>query len=691
MTAISDLITALGGDTVVKGAYDDDLNVAVTSAKVDSWGDARGTSGFGPSLVGQTGGGANKPAYTSGSGITTDGTNYLATAAAFAGFDIGVPMWIATISTYNAAGFGFESALQDIAPSGTVPSRWLAASDANQSTICLQYGASSSGTTLPNAGTGATPKSANLRLTVAYRTDFQGLWTEQSNARYGYEVAGRLRKFQEAGQVTGSNFLTYGYAVTQKAGNRVRAIIVCAGYPTQAQMLALKTYAATKGYVIDTTTYTKGWSAIGDSNTRGFGTTTPATDNWVAQMFSAHSGALALYEMGNYGVDGRRAADIKLLAPRDVHPQLGTFRTQDYVSYWAGTNDVSDTSRTSAQIITDIKAELTVLRATGAKVVLLTPIPRGDAALSTKTATLQAIADDMKNNPGTYDADYVVQLSSDAKFNDFTFSTGDHTNTTYYQADKIHLTAAGHLAVADLVWSTVFAGPTADHLTITTQPSSPIATGAAHATQPVVALKDSGGTTVTTETSTVTAALIVETGSATPLGTLTKAAVAGVANFSGNGLGATSAGGATAHWRFTSGTLTLADSATFTITGAATPPPPGAPFLTIAGIVVPVLEGQAIEQLEQGGSAQRAQAGNLLSDCPWEKLSWQLSTGLLTITEAVALKAAIAFRARVTVAGLVPNTTVTCEATWSNGAYINTSTADGTGILRSLVLTLRQV
>jgi hypothetical protein len=228
----------------------------------------------------------------------------------------------------------------------------------------------------------------------------------------------------------------------------------------------------------------------------------------------------------------------------------------------------------------------------------------------------------------------------------------------------------------------------ADHLTITTQPSTPIASGAAHATQPVVAVKDAVGNTVAGDTSTVTATMVVTAGSATPLGTLTKVAVAGVADFSANGLGGTSVAGATFHWHFSDGVLTSADSASITIAAGGAS---ADQFVVIAGLVIPVMEGQAIEQIEQGGSSQRAQAGNLLSDCPWEKLTWQATTGLMTRAEVAALKAAIAFRAHVSVSGLLVGGIVTCEVTWSNGAYINTSTTDGTGILRSLVLLLRQV
>lgn len=108
--------------------------------------------------------------------------------------------------------------------------------------------------------------------------------------------------------------------------------------------------------------------------------------------------------------------------------------------------------------------------------------------------------------------------------------------------------------------------PTA--LGMVTQPND-TRTGVAHTTQPVVRVVDAANNTVTTDTSTVTAALITVSGTGTALGTLTKAAVAGVADFSGNGLGVTSAGGGTFKWRFTDGTLTSVDSAVFTVVGNA--------------------------------------------------------------------------------------------------------------------------
>jgi len=73
-------------------------------------------------------------------------------------------------------------------------------------------------------------------------------------------------------------------------------------------------------------------------------------------------------------------------------------------------------------------------------------------------------------------------------------------------------------------------------LAFTTQPGGGTG-GTAWTTQPVVTVQDAGGNTVTTDTSTVTLAIATNAGPGGVLsGTLTKAAIAGVASFSGLGL-----------------------------------------------------------------------------------------------------------------------------------------------------------
>lgn len=118
---------------------------------------------------------------------------------------------------------------------------------------------------------------------------------------------------------------------------------------------------------------------------------------------------------------------------------------------------------------------------------------------------------------------------------------------------------------------------------------------------------------------------------------------------------------------------------------------PGAAFLAIAGLSVPVLEGQAAERIDWRGESYRAFAGNRRAMVRADKLAWQVTTGLMTLTEATTLKTAVASAAHVSCVGIGLPGPVVCEVTVGDGAYLNTSSSDGSGLLRSLILTLRQV
>src|SRR5439155_1979274 len=105
-------------------------------------------------------------------------------------------------------------------------------------------------------------------------------------------------------------------------------------------------------------------------------------------------------------------------------------------------------------------------------------------------------------------------------------------------------------------------------LAFTTSPSASTVAGVAFATQPVVTVQDAGGNTITTDTSTVTVAILNNPGSGTLGGTVTKTAVAGVASFSGNGLNIDKVGSSYT-LTATEGSLTSATSGSFNITVAA--------------------------------------------------------------------------------------------------------------------------
>jgi hypothetical protein len=109
---------------------------------------------------------------------------------------------------------------------------------------------------------------------------------------------------------------------------------------------------------------------------------------------------------------------------------------------------------------------------------------------------------------------------------------------------------------------TITAG-VASKLAVTTQPVGG-ASGAALTTQPVVTIQDAQGNTVTTDDTTVVTVEILSGGGGTLGGTLTATASSGVATFAGVTLAGTV--GTDYVLRFTSGSLTEADSAPVTVT-----------------------------------------------------------------------------------------------------------------------------
>jgi len=185
---------------------------------------------------------------------------------------------------------------------------------------------------------------------------------------------------------------------------------------------------------------------------------------------------------------------------------------------------------------------------------------------SGNSITIYAISRDASNN-------FVANVSGTWSLTSITGGvvsgdlTGSGTSATFtghiIGTATIHI-VSGSLTNTDSGTITVTVGSAAK-LVFTTQPGGGTG-GTAWTTQPVVTVEDAGGNTVTTDTSTVTVAIANNAGPGGVLsGTLTKAAVAGVANFSSNGLKIDKIGmGYTL--TATDGTLTNATSSAFNIT-----------------------------------------------------------------------------------------------------------------------------
>ena len=162
--------------------------------------------------------------------------------------------------------------------------------------------------------------------------------------------------------------------------------------------------------------------------------------------------------------------------------------------------------------------------------------------------------------PGTFSAT-VNPLAASSGIATFAGAKIDKPGTGY----QLTATSSGLTSATSSTFD-IAVGPAAK-LAFTTQPSAGTA-GVAWATQPVVTIQDAGGNTISSDTSTVTLAIQVNPGSGTLSGTVSKAAVAGVADFSASGLSINKAGtGYTI--RASDGALTVADSSTFNIVPAA--------------------------------------------------------------------------------------------------------------------------
>lgn len=142
---------------------------------------------------------------------------------------------------------------------------------------------------------------------------------------------------------------------------------------------------------------------------------------------------------------------------------------------------------------------------------------------------------------------------------------GDHSSNTptYDTTMTVNIGDGDPTNVDTLTWFTrPYSPPLLTHLAVATQVSSSTVSGFAHTQQPVVNLMDADDAVVIGEDSTVTASLIVVSGTGTAIGTLARDAVAGVATFTD--LGVASAAGGRFKWRFTVGALTV-DTVPFTV------------------------------------------------------------------------------------------------------------------------------
>src|SRR3982751_2269663 len=254
------------------------------------------------------------------------------------------------------------------------------------------------------------------------------------------------------GYLTGTNLGTAGISGLELgtwqggglgfSGKIAEAII----YPTAHSI-------ATRGTIED---LTMSWFGVapmgtyifdGDSLTAGVGSS--GGNTYPAQFIASIPGVNFSI---NDGVGGATLINMNNDAPSTIDNQIYALRAPTYLMIWGGTNDmyVTGGGYTPAQTYDHLKTYIAARRATGkyTKIVVLTSIPREDP--SNNTADRFAYNDLIRAGmqPGgdllAIGADILCDLQTLSMFN----SAADASDTTYYDADKVHLNNTGYAQVA---------------------------------------------------------------------------------------------------------------------------------------------------------------------------------------------------------------------------------------------------
>lgn len=185
----------------------------------------------------------------------------------------------------------------------------------------------------------------------------------------------------------------------------------------------------------------KAGQIVFDGDSRTIGTTSP----YPTQMMVLSGMVAKNYGWWNSGVSGQTVSDFAADAAAEIDAQYRTpLGSHQICIVWGGVND-ANAGASAATIYSRLQAYWAARRAAGWKVIAVTEIDAQDAgrnAVGWHSTLYPALNVLIKSDATLYDA--VVDLGADSRLQ-------DATNTTYFNADKVHLTDTGYGVVASLV------------------------------------------------------------------------------------------------------------------------------------------------------------------------------------------------------------------------------------------------
>ena len=171
---------------------------------------------------------------------------------------------------------------------------------------------------------------------------------------------------------------------------------------------------------------------FGDSLTAGKGSQTYR--GWPMTMFDSMG-----YEprWSQLACDGAFMSNVG-----NLDAMIDPTRT-DIAIIWLGTNDIYNLARTAAQVQTDLETWVTARLGAGVNTVYVLTMIKRQGAIGANETSRTTLNGTIASRAGTVGYT-VIDVAANAAFS----NTAD---TTYYDADTIHLTNAGYAVVASLV------------------------------------------------------------------------------------------------------------------------------------------------------------------------------------------------------------------------------------------------
>jgi hypothetical protein len=171
----------------------------------------------------------------------------------------------------------------------------------------------------------------------------------------------------------------------------------------------------------------------GDSLTNGNGVT----------PFTASLSTRIAYNVNNFGIGNIGANVNASLMPYREQYFYSPLAQSNVAFIWNGTNDVVTKGFTAQAALNSILTECNYQRRFGYKTIVATPISRATGGTSNDPADKDALGPLIRQYAVSGGCDVVADFAGDPRVG----ADGAYSNTTYYQGDTTHLTAAGQASV----------------------------------------------------------------------------------------------------------------------------------------------------------------------------------------------------------------------------------------------------